>query len=1144
MTGVLGTDSLALELRVLGPLVALRAGQPLRLGGLRQRAVLARLIFSPGRVVTIEQIAAAVWGDSIPPGYVSTLHTYIFHLRAALEPGRDPGTGPTILQTVAGGYRIELDPNKVTLDAVEFEAGLVAGRARLAAGEPGAAADHLRAAITLWRGEVMADLRDFEFVAPFADRLSELLVDAQETEFEAELALGNHARVVEATAAAIAAHPLRERFHAQRMLAFYRCGRQAEALSSYTVLRDRLVTDLGIEPNPQIQDLHRQILAQEAALDWHPIAAVPGATAASRPLSLAASKVPSLPTEVRPRAPRRRRPSGRSAALAAAVIVVLAVGSIAARSWVDRPARARPAEANSAVEVGTDGHVRRSIPVGQPPGALAATANSVWVAEPQGASILRFDTKTQNRTATIPVGRAPIALVLYENDLWVADGSEGTLREISADKNTLMRTVTVGHDPSALAGGLGYIWVTNRGDGTVSRVDPSGRVAVRTIAVGSEPDGVAVGDDAIWVANEFDNTVTRIDPSSLATTTIPVGVGPVGITVTDTAVWVADNFDLTVARIDLTHGNSVTKVKTGDSPTGVAEFDGAIWVSNAGDATISRLDEATGRVTGTYAFGNSPTGLTVAGSALWVSSKANAAAAHRGGTLTVAVITPDDAMSSIDPALAYDGDLYDGMAAVYDTLVTVRKSSGLTGLDLVPDLAEQLPAPTDGGLTYTFHLRPGINYSDGQELRASDFRRGIERTLIVEPSSAVGYFNAITGASACAQKPPQCDLSKGIVADDAASTVTFHLTAADPDFFGALSITGFSTPVPPNTAMNHDVGTTPVPGTGPYMVGHFAPEQSLTLVRNPHFVRWSSAAQPDGYPEQIVWKGYSNQQAAIEAAGGGSGADMIYINRLDNRNADVDQLLRAYPRQLINTESYASHFLVLNSAVPPFDNSQARQAVAQALTADPTLAAIEGGTASCTIVPPGFPGQPSSCAYDENRTTAAATVQASGTTGATVHVYFANKAPYTQIGAYVTDVLNQIGYHAILTLEDDYDGSAYDAGTRPVNVEGETWYPDFPAESQFWLNVTCDPPNYLFALGACNPTIDAAADAAFSAEASNPSAAQLAWQHVYSLMDSDARLIPLDVPPGANLLVSPRVGNPEVTPNSALEALLDQFWVR
>ncbi len=271
MTDVLGSDSSALQLRVLGPLVALREGRQLSLGGLRQRAVLGRLICSSGRVVTVDQLAAAVWGESRPSGYVSTLQTYVFHLRAALDPNRSARRASTVLRTEAGGYRLDLDANGATLDAGQFDALFAAGRARLAAGDPVEAASLLNAAIDLWHGDVMADLRDFEFVQPYADRLTQQLVDAQECSFDAELVLGNHAGIVDAISAAIAAHPLRERLHAQRMLALYRCGRQAEALASYTSLRDMLVDELAIEPNQQIQDLHRQILEQDPALDWQQI---------------------------------------------------------------------------------------------------------------------------------------------------------------------------------------------------------------------------------------------------------------------------------------------------------------------------------------------------------------------------------------------------------------------------------------------------------------------------------------------------------------------------------------------------------------------------------------------------------------------------------------------------------------------------------------------------------------------------------------------------------------------------------------------------------------------------------------------------------------------------------------------------------
>ncbi len=271
----------------------------------------------------------------------------------------------------------------------------------------------------------------------------------------------------------------------------------------------------------------------------------------------------------------------------------------------------------------------------------------------------------------------------------------------------------------------------------------------------------------------------------------------------------------------------------------------------------------------------------------------------------------------------------------------------------------------------------------------------------------------------------------------------------------------------------------------------------------------------------------------------------MYVDREAERTASLTQLLQAYPQQLITGQSFANHFLVLNATVAPFDNPLARQAVAQALTADPTLVGHRrwNGVLHDRAARFSRPAQLVRV-HREPRSGRRRLSWPPAPQGATVHVYFINAAPFAQIGAYVTEVLNEIGYHATLTLQDDYQADVYNPQTRPVNVEGEEWIPDFPTESQFWLVASCDPAAFLTQLGTCNPQVDALAKTALAAQQNDPSAAQTDWQHAYALMDSDARLIPLDTPPDVDVLVSPRVGNVEITPSSALEALLDQFWVR
>src|SRR5262249_20138664 len=180
-------------------------------------------------------------------------------------------------------------------------------------------------------------------------------------------------------------------------------------------------------------------------------------------------------------------------------------------------------------------------------------------------------------------------------------------------------------------------------------------------------------------------------------------------------------------------------------------------------------------------LGRSPRGIAVAGPGIWVAARAFAAASHRGGTLTVVYELP-----YADPVQAYDPISPSAMTTVYDGLVTLRRAGGVPGFTLVPDLALTLPRPTDGGTTYTFTLRRGIRYSNGTPVRASDFRRGIQRDLGL--GYATGYYEGILGARACSLHPRRCDLSPGIAVNDAAGTVTFHLSQADPDFLYKLSL--------------------------------------------------------------------------------------------------------------------------------------------------------------------------------------------------------------------------------------------------------------------------------------------------------------------------------------------------------------------
>jgi DNA-binding SARP family transcriptional activator len=158
------------EFGILGPLQVSRAGCVVSLGGPRQRAVLALLLLEANRVVSMDRLAEGVWDGHPPEGWATTLQTYVFHLRRALEPGRDRGAAGDVLVTRDRGYLLRVE--REHLDAALFQDDFTAGRAALEAGRAVEASETLRQALDLWRGSVLADLADYTFPRPWRPGLT------------------------------------------------------------------------------------------------------------------------------------------------------------------------------------------------------------------------------------------------------------------------------------------------------------------------------------------------------------------------------------------------------------------------------------------------------------------------------------------------------------------------------------------------------------------------------------------------------------------------------------------------------------------------------------------------------------------------------------------------------------------------------------------------------------------------------------------------------------------------------------------------------------------------------------------------------------------------------------------------------------
>ena len=244
-----------MEFRILGPLEVSAGDGALKVGGPKQRAVLAHLILRANRPVSVELLIDGLWGDEPPETAKNTLQTYVYRLRQVLGEDR--------IGSDAGGYVLHAEPSEI--DAARFEALVRQAKAELQT-DPARAADELAQALALWRGSPLSDLSEEPSLRGEIARLQELHLSATEHRISAEIAMGGRSTVISELEALTARYPLRERMWANLMLALYSLGRQAEALAAYQRAREVLADELGAEPSAELQHLHEQILRGDPEL--------------------------------------------------------------------------------------------------------------------------------------------------------------------------------------------------------------------------------------------------------------------------------------------------------------------------------------------------------------------------------------------------------------------------------------------------------------------------------------------------------------------------------------------------------------------------------------------------------------------------------------------------------------------------------------------------------------------------------------------------------------------------------------------------------------------------------------------------------------------------------------------------------------
>jgi peptide/nickel transport system substrate-binding protein len=866
----------------------------------------------------------------------------------------------------------------------------------------------------------------------------------------------------------------------------------------------------------------------------------------------------------------RRRVSNRVLVLTGGVLVVAAAvfagGTLLGGS-------ASPALAANAVgALDQSGSVSEQVvlPGGGRPGGIATGDGGVWVTDAVNGSLLEFDQSSGAIVETVSnAGVVPAGVAVGGGGVWVADSGGATVRWFNASAPGKTSTmIPVGQGPGPIAYGLGAVWVVNTLDGTLQRISNKFRPS-RPIVIGVSPTAVTVGAGSVWVADSGSNSVVRVSRAGQLIDRIGVGNDPAALAFGDGDVWVANSADGTVTRID-PRTDTQRAVAVGGQPNGVTFAGASVWATVVQPDGMARIDPSNMAVAKT-ALASPPDAVTHLGTQPWITSLASPDS-HRGGTLRVLF-----GKTNTGSPFASTYHPFDPGAAPYavhilllhmtnDGLVALRPVSGAAGSQVVPDLAVAMPVISDGGLTYTFRLRRGISYSNGQPVRPSDFRFAMERQFLNPVSYGWSFFTNIRGATnpdchklSTPQKPAahqksvqrcRSAMDAGIVPNDNAGTVAIHLKQPDGGFVTALTMT-FADLLPPVGTPAIDSGK-PVPATGPYMISH-ASADHITLVRNPHFHVWSADARPAGFPNTITWAFQPNSSRALTEVEHDQ-ADVMTDNPPSSRAAE---LRTTYATLIHPNVQLETAYVAFNTRVAPFSNVLARRAVNFAVDRR-RVGLLEGApqpqTPACQVLPPAMFGYRPYCPYTTrpnaasgawhgpNLARALALVRASGTRGATVDLRTFAGNVSNAVTRYVGGLLTRLGYQ-VNTRTFPNTSAGYNAYSLATNnsrlplVVIEGWIADYPYPTDFFDPLLVCAAGTEPGIQFCDPHLDGLVRAA---EAASGTAAIQAWHKVDQTATNQAPWAPLTNGAGTDV-VSRRVGNYQRNPQYG--EILDQLWV-
>jgi DNA-binding SARP family transcriptional activator/streptogramin lyase len=782
------------------------------LGGPKQRTLLALLALEPGQAVSRDRAAEALWGEALPEGHAQRLHTVVSRLRAAL---RETGGPSDVVETTETGYRLQVDPDQV--DAWRAAAGLHRARELRAADRPAEAVAVARDALELWRGQPLEDLLDNGWAGESLRRLEDLKLSLLEEEFDCRLTFAASPGLVEELEAACASAPLRERLHAQLMLALAASGRRADALQTHDRVRRRLSEELGIEPGAVVREAHRAVLTREPDVPRVPIKRGRHRTARRR------SRRPVLLGAV------------ATGAVAATAAVLLAGGGQRERAAVR-------VHAGALVIASPNLHrVRAEIPlsgtvINEQPGGLVLADGSLWSVTEQG-TVTQVDLARRRIVNSTPLAlpAGPGGMAVGLGATWVTDSGSSTLYRLGSGV-TAARRIRLPPLGGRLAGGTGgvaigdgSIWVV-RPEGTVDRLSRSGELQHRFRIPGATQ--IVSSNPAIWVISTHEGIVTKLDPrtnSVRAHTHLRADV--CCLAVGGGSVWATSEAGGLLWQ--LRPDGRVQDVAHVPAPaTELAYANGAIWISGYTSATIARVDAQTLGIRVIHT--DEPVaGLAAAPGVVAFSTFASQRAALEGVRGPVArILLTRDLIADSDPAapiLFGDRDAdRQRQSATCLSLYEYRHGR------LAPFAANGPPARRSKGRVWIFRVRHGFAFSPPSHERvdATTFAATIERSTApaFPHSEAAKALAAVVGMHAF-RRGLTTHLA-GIEATRARLTIRLQRPVANLD---ARLAAPYFCAVPRDTPAVPTGLQGPIPSAGPYYVAGASGGAFAVLRRNPHY---------------------------------------------------------------------------------------------------------------------------------------------------------------------------------------------------------------------------------------------------------------------------------------------------------------------